>query len=197
MEITQKLKSYFDKNRTFLINVLIIEVISHVFYKVSFENFLLRDFEINKRVYFEDLEFYRTELESPFNTILVNLFQIQDPDVYTLVLYIIFQISLVLICKNLSFLEEYSTIFLLGGWLVTVSWWIGFVENISVLLMSVNKTKFRKPVTPGDVLQHKVIKKNNVKNIWKFSCKTYVDSNLVAESELAAILSDNDSINNS
>ena len=70
-------------------------------------------------------------------------------------------------------------------------------KNISVLLMSVNKTKFRKPVTPGDVLQHKVIKKNNVKNIWKFSCKTYVDSNLVAESELAAILSDNDSINNS
>ena len=63
------------------------------FYKVSFENFLLRDFEINKRVYFEDLEFYRTELESPFNTILVNLFQIQDPDVYTLVLYIIFQIN--------------------------------------------------------------------------------------------------------
>ena len=70
-------------------------------------------------------------------------------------------------------------------------------ENISVLLMSVNKTKFRKPVTPGDVLHHKVIKKNNVRNIWKFSCKTYVDSNLVAESELAAILSENDSINNS
>ena len=70
-------------------------------------------------------------------------------------------------------------------------------KNISVLLMSVNKTKFRKPVTPGDVLQHKVLKKNNVKNIWKFSCKTYVDSNLVAESELAAVLSDNDSINNS
>ena len=70
-------------------------------------------------------------------------------------------------------------------------------KNISVLLMSVNKTKFRKPVTPGDVLQHKVLKKNNVKNIWKFSCKTYVNSNLVAESELAAILSDNDSINDS
>ena len=43
-------------------------------------------------------------------------------------------------------------------------------KNISVLLMSVNKTKFRKPVTPGDVLNHKVLKKNNVKNIWKFSC---------------------------
>lgn len=64
-------------------------------------------------------------------------------------------------------------------------------ENISVLLLSVNKTKFRKPVCPGDVLKHKVIKKNNVKNIWKFSCKSFVDSQLVAESELSAILSDN------
>ena len=64
-------------------------------------------------------------------------------------------------------------------------------ENISVLLLSVNKTKFRKPVCPGDVLKHSVIKKNNVKNIWKFSCKSFVDSQLVAESELSAILSDN------
>ena len=64
-------------------------------------------------------------------------------------------------------------------------------KNISVLLLSVNKTKFRKPVCPGDVLKHMVVKKNNVKNIWKFSCKSFVDSQLVAESELSAILSDN------
>ena len=64
-------------------------------------------------------------------------------------------------------------------------------KNISVLLLSVNKTKFRKPVCPGDVLKHKVVKKNNVKNIWKFSCKSFVDSQLVAESELSAILSEN------
>ena len=64
-------------------------------------------------------------------------------------------------------------------------------KNISVLLLSVNKTKFRKPVCPGDVLKHKVVRKNNVKNIWKFSCKSFVDSQLVAESELSAILSDN------
>ena len=64
-------------------------------------------------------------------------------------------------------------------------------KNISVLLLSVNKTKFRKPVCPGDVLKHKVVRKNNVKNIWKFSCKSFVDSQLVAESELSAILSEN------
>ena len=133
-EISQKLKEYFSTNKIFFTNLLIIEVVSHIFYKVSFENFLLRDFEINKKVYSESLDFYRTELESPFNTILVNLFQIKDPDVYTLVIYIIFQITLVFICKNLSFLGEYSTLFLFGGWLVTISWWIGFVENISTEL---------------------------------------------------------------
>ena len=63
--------------------------------------------------------------------------------------------------------------------------------DISVFLMSINKAKFRKPVCPGDVLYHKVEKKNNVKNIWKFSCKSYVSDKLVAEAELSAILSNN------
>lgn len=135
MNLVNSLKNKIVDNRTFFINLLIIEVMSHIFYKVSFENFLLRDFEINKIVYKQKLEFYRTELESPFNTIIVNLFSINDPDVYTLLIYILFQISLVLICKNLSFLKEYSTLFIFGGWLVTVSWWVGFVENFSVLLI--------------------------------------------------------------
>ena len=63
-------------------------------------------------------------------------------------------------------------------------------ENISVNLLSVDKAKFRKPVCPGDVLRMEVKKKNNVKNIWKFVCKSFVDNNLVAEAEIAAILSD-------
>lgn len=63
-------------------------------------------------------------------------------------------------------------------------------ENISVLLLSINKAKFRKPVMPGDVLKNKVLKKNNVRNIWKFTCKTYVENELVAEAELSAILSE-------
>tara|TARA_A100001015_G_C15042990_1_gene741179 strand:+ start:1248 stop:1706 length:459 start_codon:yes stop_codon:yes gene_type:complete len=61
-------------------------------------------------------------------------------------------------------------------------------KNISVFLLSINKTKFRKQVCPGDVLMHKVSKKNQVRNIWKFSCKSYVDDSLVAEAELSAIL---------
>ncbi len=63
-------------------------------------------------------------------------------------------------------------------------------ENISVYLLSIDKARFRKPVCPGDVLKMEVKKKNNVRNIWKFSCKAYVDSHLVAEADIAAILSE-------
>ena len=63
-------------------------------------------------------------------------------------------------------------------------------ENISVYLLSVDKAKFRKPVCPGDVLKMHVKKKNNVRNIWKFVCKAYVEDVLVAEADIAAILSD-------
>ena len=63
-------------------------------------------------------------------------------------------------------------------------------ENFSVFLMSVDKAKFRVPVCPGDVLKMKVKKKNNVKNIWKFECKCFVDEKLVAQAEIAALLSD-------
>ncbi len=61
-------------------------------------------------------------------------------------------------------------------------------KNMSVYLLTVDKAKFRKPVCPGDTLHNKVLKKQNIKNIWKFSCKSYVDDNLVAQAEVSAIL---------
>ncbi len=62
--------------------------------------------------------------------------------------------------------------------------------EVNVFLLSVNKAKFRKPVVPGDVLKHEVKKKNCIKNIWKFTCKSFVQNDLVAEAELSAIFSD-------
>ena len=135
MKLVEDLKIKFVDNQTFFLNLLIIEVLSHIIYKVSFENHLLRDFDMSKVVFSQKLDLYRTELESPFNTLLINILNIGSHDVYKLIIYLLFQITLILICKNLSFLQEYSTIFLFGGWLVTISWWVGFVENISVLLM--------------------------------------------------------------
>ena len=43
-------------------------------------------------------------------------------------------------------------------------------KNTSVYLLTVDKAKFRKPVCPGDVLMNKVEKKQQIKNIWKFTC---------------------------
>ncbi len=64
-------------------------------------------------------------------------------------------------------------------------------ENISVYLLTVDKAKFRKPVCPGDTLRHKVEKKQNVKNIWKFKCTSFVNEELVAEAEVSAIINSN------
>ena len=61
-------------------------------------------------------------------------------------------------------------------------------ENISVYLLTVDKAKFRKPVCPGDTLFHRVVKKQNVKNIWKFKCTSFVNEKLVAEAEVSAII---------
>ncbi len=64
-------------------------------------------------------------------------------------------------------------------------------QNMSVYLLTVDKAKFRKPVCPGDVLINKVEKKQNVKNIWKFVCKSYVNEDLVSQAEISAILNTN------
>ena len=57
-----------------------------------------------------------------------------------------------------------------------------------VYLMNVESSKFRKPVCPGDTLFHRVEKKQNVKNIWKFKCTSFVNEKLVAEAEVSAII---------
>ena len=64
-------------------------------------------------------------------------------------------------------------------------------SNMSVYLLTVDKAKFRKPVCPGDVLMNKVEKKKNIKNIWKFVCKSFVNDELVSEAEISAILNIN------
>lgn len=60
---------------------------------------------------------------------------IESLDIYKILVYVIYLISLLLIVINIQHLEKYSTLFLFGGWLVSCSWFVGFVDIISVLLM--------------------------------------------------------------
>jgi 3-hydroxyacyl-[acyl-carrier-protein] dehydratase len=64
------------------------------------------------------------------------------------------------------------------------------MSNKVVYFMSIDKAKFRSPVTPGDQLVYKltVIKQRGA--IWQLEAKAYVDNKLVAEAELKAMIVD-------
>ena len=58
----------------------------------------------------------------------------------------------------------------------------------SVLFMSINKAKFRKPVLPSYKIKFYVELTNNIKNVYKFMGKAYHNDLLVAESEFSAMI---------
>jgi len=66
---------------------------------------------------------------------------------------------------------------------------IGEADNdLLVYFMSMNNTKFRKLVKPGDSLNLSVEVMHNRRNIWKFYGKALVSKELVAESEFTAMM---------
>ena len=58
----------------------------------------------------------------------------------------------------------------------------------SVLFMSINKAKFRKPVLPNYKIKFYVELINNIKNVYKFMGKAFHNDLLVAESEFSAMI---------
>jgi len=58
----------------------------------------------------------------------------------------------------------------------------------SVLFMSINKAKFRKPVLPNYKIKFYVELMNNIKNVYKFMGRAYYNDILVAESEFSAMI---------
>ena len=64
------------------------------------------------------------------------------------------------------------------------------IENKVVYFMSIDKAKFRSPVTPGDQLVYKLTVLKQRGAIWQLDAKAYVDDALVAEAELKAMIVD-------
>ena len=60
--------------------------------------------------------------------------------------------------------------------------------NRDVYFMSIDSARFRKPVTPGDMMKLKISKKQSRGNVWKFDGEAYVEENLVAESTFSAMI---------
>jgi len=63
-------------------------------------------------------------------------------------------------------------------------------EDKVVYFMSIDKAKFRAPVTPGDQLIYKISVLKNRGAVWQFGAKAYVADKLVAEAELKAMVVD-------
>lgn len=63
-------------------------------------------------------------------------------------------------------------------------------ENKVVYFMSIDKAKFRAPVTPGDKLLYRISVRKQRGAVWQFEAKAYVDEKLVAEAELKAMIVD-------
>ncbi len=63
-------------------------------------------------------------------------------------------------------------------------------QNKVVYFMSIDKAKFRAPVTPGDQLIYKLNVIKNKGAVWQLDAKAYVDGKLVAQAELKAMIVD-------
>lgn len=63
-------------------------------------------------------------------------------------------------------------------------------EGKLVYFMTVDEARFRKPVTPGDVLYVHVTKLQSRRNVWKFKGEAKVNGTLVAEAVYSAMILD-------
>ncbi len=75
------------------------------------------------------------------------------------------------------------------GVLVVNARGIGEQHVNSVLFTTIDKAKFRKPVTPGDQLRFHLTKLARRRNIWFYRGEAQVDGVLVAEAEISAMVS--------
>lgn len=64
------------------------------------------------------------------------------------------------------------------------------IQNKVVYFMSIDKAKFRVPVTPGDQLVYKIKVMKQKGPVWQLEAKAYVDDKVVAQAELKAMIVD-------
>lgn len=63
----------------------------------------------------------------------------------------------------------------------------GGKKNI-VLMLGVDKAKFRKPAGPGDVIEFHIAKIQRRRNVGRYEAKAMVDGTIIAEAEITAMI---------
>lgn len=62
------------------------------------------------------------------------------------------------------------------------------VQGDSVYFMSIERAKFRRPITPGDQLRLEITTLHTRGNVWRFSGSAIVDEKVAAEAEFTAMV---------
>ena len=65
------------------------------------------------------------------------------------------------------------------------------LESKLVYFMSIDESKFRRPVVPGDVLRLSVEKERSRGNVWRFKGQGFVDGKMTTEATFTAMIVDN------
>lgn len=61
-------------------------------------------------------------------------------------------------------------------------------ESHAMFLLTIDKTKFRKPAVPGDRLEYHLTKLRNRRGMWWYRAEAKVGNALIAEAEVGAML---------
>jgi 3-hydroxyacyl-[acyl-carrier-protein] dehydratase len=69
-------------------------------------------------------------------------------------------------------------------------------ENRLVFFMTIDNARFRKPVTPGDILRIPVKAIRRRGPVWKFGGKAFAGDVLCAEAEFSAMISEGNQVSN-
>ena len=71
---------------------------------------------------------------------------------------------------------------------IVVSHQFKHIKDKSVLFMSVNKARFRKPIFPNQNIRFEVSFLNNVKDVYKFQGSAFYENSRVSETEFTAMI---------
>ena len=71
---------------------------------------------------------------------------------------------------------------------IVVSYKLREFKDKSVLFMSVNKAKFRKPISPNDKVSFEVKFINSVRDVYKFQGTCFKNNTKVSEAEFSAMI---------
>jgi len=143
------LQNFKINSKIIYLNFLLILLLSHFKYGIVYLPSINGHFELGVSLIdkkWSNLRNYYWS-DSPLFNILQYFFKVNDFENYIILIYLLSLIFLFLISIKLSLLKEYSYLFVLGGWLVSVSWVFGLVDPVIVfciISISINTIISRK-----------------------------------------------------